>query len=261
MSQTRIGSAYPNRDTFRDRIGNCEDVEQLSNVVRDLVHAVSFRSEVNDTTGRSKIVLSGDPGSGGSQVVVRTVAHPTGVATGMTGTITPPVPSAPAYGAINQGVPQVDPVTKTAVPGITLAIRTFNNFDFNTGVTTLDAVAYAPQTPQQEILLKTDIGGQTLYGRIPLMANPDEGVGRPLLGWGGANATIPYATVDSFAKCTADFYALSCQCKALKQMVVDLAQSILKYGLIRPTYRTVGTGSPGSALSDTVNFGEPSGPG
>ena len=228
MSQTRIGNAYPDRNTFRDRIGDCKTVEQLSNVVRDLLHAIPFRGEVNDVTGRSKISLANDTRMGGSAHINRTIAVPNSPQPGPA-----PLPSSDVQGTISQELPGTNPAGATNPnPEITMVVKGFNNYSFTTGSTYLDNVAYAPRTPQHEVLLRVDIGGRQMYARLPLMDNPDEAVPRPLVGWRG---TIE-GTDDKL--------------NALQQMHNDLVQSLLKFGVLRCVERV---------SSDKIEFGQ--GPG
>jgi hypothetical protein len=106
-----------------------------------------------------------------------------------------------------------------------MCIRGYNNFQFTAASTLLDNVAYAPRIPSQELFFKVDVGGKTMYGRVPLMSNPDEAVPRPLIGFTGD---------------------LGDKSVALIQMHNDLVQSLLQLGVLRPVERP---------LSDKINIG------
>jgi len=82
-----------------------------------------------------------------------------------------------------------------------------------------------PPYPSQELFFKVDVGGKTMYGRVPLMNNPDEAVPRPLIGWTG---TLPDKT------------------GALLQLHNDLVQSLLQLGVLRPVERP---------LADKISMG------
>ena len=225
MSGSRTTGGHPGRSAFTDKIGNCETVEQLVNVVRDLIQAVPFRSEIEDGGGKTKIKLDKNLPQGGSPIICRTIAVPNSNAPSPA-----PAPSTDASGTISQDLPQINPSgAQTSVPAVGMCIRGFNNYEYTTASTHLDSVAYAPRIPSQELFFQVNVGDKVMYGRVPLMDNPDEGVPRPLLGWTGNLGTTD-------TKLT-----------ALLQMHNDLVQSLLKMGVLRPVERP---------LSDTVNFGD-----
>ena len=213
MASTRTVQGHPGRTSLVDRVGNCETVDHLKNVVRDLLQAVSFRSDGEDGTGKTQIKLDKNIPTGGSPIIPRVIAMPSTSGAAVN-------PSTDASGAISQDLPQLSPAAAGAVaPQVQMCIRAFNNYQYTTASTVLNSVAYAPRIPSQELHVTVNVGGKTMYGRIPLMDNPDEGVPKPLIGYGGNALTTDL------------------KCDALLQMHNDLVQSLLKYGVLRPVER------------------------
>ena len=213
MAGTRTVHGHPGRTSLIDRVGNCETVDHLKNVVRDILQVVSLRGDVEDGAGKTQIKLDKNLPMQGSPIIPRVIAMPTTSGAAVN-------PSTDASGAISQDLPQLSPtVSGTAVPQVQMCIRAFNNYQFTTGSTLLNSVAYAPRIPSQELHVTVNVGGKTMYGRIPLMDNPDEGVPKPLIGYSGNALTTDL------------------KCDALLQMHNDLVQSLLKYGVLRPVER------------------------
>ena len=213
MASTRTVHGHPGRTSLIDRVGNCETVDHLKNVVRDLLQAVSFRGEVEDGAGKTQIKLDKNLPMQGSPIITRVIAIPTTYQA-------QPNPSTDASGAISQNLPQLNPATTGAVaPQVQMCIRAFNNYQYTSGSTLLNSVAYAARIPSQELHLTVNVGGKTMYGRIPLMDNPDEGVPTPLIGYSGNALTTDL------------------KCDALLQMHNDIVQSLLKYGVFRAVER------------------------
>ena len=221
MASTRSVHSHPSRSAFLSRLGNCETVEHLKSVVQDLVQAIPFRNEIADGSGRTIIKLDKNLPQMGTPLVCRVIAGPNSVSPAPT-----PAPSTDASGTISQELPQTDPTgSQSTTPGVSMCIRGYNNFQFTAASTLLDNVAYAPRIPSQELFFKVDVGGKTMYGRVPLMSNPDEAVPRPLIGFTGD---------------------LGDKSVALIQMHNDLVQSLLQLGVLRPVERP---------LSDKINIG------
>ena len=221
MASTRSVHSHPCRSAFLSRLGNCETVEHLKGVVQDLVQAIPFRNEIADGSGRTIIKLDKSVPQTGTPLVCRVIAGPNSVSPAPT-----PAPSTDASGTISQEIPQTDPTGfQSVTPGVSMCIRGYNNFQFTAASTLLDNVAYAPRIPSQELFFKVDVGGKTMYGRVPLMNNPDEAVPRPLIGFTGD---------------------LGDKSVALIQMHNDLVQSLLQLGVLRPVERP---------LSDKINIG------
>jgi len=222
MASTRSVHSHPCRSAFLSRLGNCETVEHLKSVVQDLVQAIPFRNEIADGSGRTIIKLDKSVPQTGTPLVCRVIAGPNSLGPAPT-----PAPSTDASGTISQELPQTDPTgSQSTAPGVSMCIRGYNNFQFTAASTLLDNVAYAPRIPSQELFFKVDVGGKTMYGRVPLMNNPDEAVPRPLIGWTG---TLPDKT------------------GALLQLHNDLVQSLLQLGVLRPVERP---------LADKISIGD-----
>ncbi len=243
MSQGRVGQGFAGRDAIRGRLGNCETVENLVSIVRDMTNSIPFRNEVADGAGKTKITLDSNLPQSGSDIVCRTKLVP-----GISGTADPttaPNPSTNASGTVSQDIPHANPTPENRMaPVVHMSIRGFNNFDFDPSTSTLlSSATYAPKNPQQELLVTVDLGGKQLHGRIPLMDNHNEGVPKPLLGWTGTAATAWNAAPTTVADVQGNATALMNRVEALQEMHNDLVQSILKFGLLRPVERGEAAGS------------------
>ncbi len=250
MSQARVGNPHPSRESFEGRINNVESVEQMRAMLAELIHAVTFRADHQDSTGNTTIQLAQNtpvaPGMSTCRVVLGP-HNPNSVSANPT-----PKPVALVQGTVNQDIPQPNPVTgpDTSVPTMQLAIRGFNNHALRSADGYLSDATYSGVIPSHEAHLTVVVGGKTLYGRIPLSEHPDTAVPRPLLGWTGflavpdTGTTLPNPTPITVADVQANVAALlnkliwntkalGYQTDALKQAHNDMAQSNMAMGLYR----------------------------
>jgi len=253
MSIRTIIGGFAGRSAFRDRIGNCENVEQVVNVIRDLLGSIAFKGDVRDGTGRTKVHLAADASRDPIINSCRVPLEPYGLKINnnqqpYTGPAAHPKPTVVVAGTVNQTLPQPTPDMRAPIPGaeasvpkVSMAIRGYNNYSLASTDGYLSGghpspavdephVRYSSVQPTQELHISVEHGGKILYGRIHLSENPDDAVPQPLLGWQGRAFGPAYPTNPNFVAVEP---AVADKIVALQQMHNDLVQSLLAHGVLR----------------------------